>query len=157
MFEPDTKIERARQFSRLDIDDPLSSCSRHPIVLEDKNWLTVEHYYSSKIIASDRTIALIEKSTTGKKAHDIAKPWYRLKVSNWKNLRKILMTRALYTKVQMYEEVREALLNSGDQMIVEVSAYDHFWGMGRDQRGNNTMGVIWMEIREKLREQVAGE
>ena len=61
------------------------------------------------------------------------------------------MTRALYTKVQMYEEVRQTLLATTDELMIETSLYDYYWGVGRDQRGENHLGKIWMEIREKIK------
>ena len=60
------------------------------------------------------------------------------------------MTRALYTKVQMYEDVRNALLETRDNLIIETSQYDYFWGIGRDLRGHNHLGKIWMKIRDKI-------
>ena len=49
-------------------------------------------------------------------------------------------------------DVASALLDTGDQLIIENSAYQHFWGIGRDQRGENQLGNIWMDVRQKLRE-----
>jgi len=62
------------------------------------------------------------------------------------------MTRALYTKVQMYDEVKQALLDSTDELMIETSLYDYYWGVGRDQRGENQLGKIWMSIRKKITE-----
>ena len=89
---------------------------------------------------------------TGKAAHDFVSPWYRKKVKDWKKKRRVLMSRALYTKAQMYSEVREALLETGDRLILETSLYDHFWGVGRDLRGENMFGRVWMDIRKKIQE-----
>ena len=61
------------------------------------------------------------------------------------------MTRGLYTKCMMYPEVKQALLEIDPaQLIIETSAYDHYWGIGRDQRGINMLGKVWMDIRQKL-------
>ncbi|WP_096085517.1 NADAR family protein [Agaribacterium haliotis] len=155
MFEPDLTKENAIKFSRFDEDNALSTCSRHPIVLEDKNWLTAEHYYSASIVMSSYLRANIEKAESGLKAAKMADPWYRFKIKNFKKLRAVLMTRALYTKVQMYDEVKDALMATGDQLIIETSLYDYYWGIGRDARGVNQLGLIWMDIRKKLTEQAA--
>ena len=151
MFEPDLTKENAYRLSRFDIEHPLASCSKHPIVLEDKNWLTCEHYVQAKSIRSSSFAARIEQAATGLEAFELAKPCYRWKVMDFHKLRRVLMTRALFTKVQMYEEVKEKLLATDDELIIETSLYDYYWGIGRDQRGENQFGKIWMEIRSKLR------
>jgi ribA/ribD-fused uncharacterized protein len=156
LFVPDLTNENAVSFSRFDTENPFSTCSAHPILLEDRNWLTCEHYYSYHIVAAASARVRVDKANTGQEAYDIARPWYRRKVSGWKNLRRTLMTRALYTKVQMYDEVREALLETEEEKILETSLYDYYWGLGRDQRGENTLGLIWMDIRNKITESAVG-
>jgi len=151
LFPPQYNEADLVKIERLDAAQLLSSCSPHPIELEDREWQTCEHYYSFKIVRSAAIAERIDAASTGKAAYEIANPWYRHKLSDWKKMRVVLMTRALYTKVQMYPEVREALLAAGDKQIVEISQYDHFWGLGRDGRGINQFGKIWMNIREKLR------
>jgi len=153
VFEPNTTNETAHRISRFDINDPLSTSSSHPILLEEKNWLTCEHYFNANIVSSARIAEQIEQAPSALSAHELASPWFRRKRSDWKKLRAVLMTRALYTKVQMYPEVREALMETGDNKIIETSLYDYFWGVGRDQRGENQLGQIWMNIRQKLREE----
>lgn len=151
MFTPNLSIEKAYQFSRFDLNNPLSTCSEHPILLENQNWLTCEHYLQAKTLGNAQQALKVATLPTGEKAYDYGKAWYRRKIADYKTTAPIMMKRALYTKVQMYEEVREALLATGDQLIVETSQYDHFWGIGRDQRGLNHIGKAWMDIRDKLR------
>lgn len=150
MFEPDLTKENAYRFSRLDVDHPLSTCSQHPIVLEDKNWLTCEHYFQAKSVRSESLAESIERAPSALAAIELAKPWYRWKVRDFKKIRRVLMTRALFTKVQMYEEVRQALLATEGELMLETSLYDYYWGVGRDHRGENQLGEIWMDIRKKL-------
>lgn len=153
MFEASTKMEKAYRFSRFDLDNPLSTCSPHPILLEEQNWATCEHYVQTKSLRAAKHADLIDRLATGAEAFAYAKPWYRLKIANYKAVAPVLMKRALYTKVQMYEDVREALLATGEQLIAEGSQYDYFWGIGRDLRGHNHLGKAWMDIREKLHQE----
>ena len=143
-------MESARQFSRFDLNDPLSTCSPHPIVLEQQNWLTCEHYLQAKTLRSDKQASIVAAMPTGERAFAYGKAWYRLKIADYKTLAPVLIRRAFYIKVQMYEEVREALMATEDKLIVETSQYDYFWGIGRDQRGLNHIGKAWMDIRDKL-------
>lgn len=157
MFEPSLKFENALRFSRLDGEHLLASSSAHSIMLEEQSWPTVEHYFQYKVLSSDRQKSIISGMTDPLDVYSYAKPWYRRKVKNWKTLRRVLMTRALYTKVQMYDEVRSFLLETGDQVIAESSLYDYYWGIGRDLRGENMFGTIWMDIRSKLRKELEEE
>jgi hypothetical protein len=61
------------------------------------------------------------------------------------------MTRALYTQCHAYPDFAAALLATGDRPIVETAQYDYFWGVGRDQRGENHYGKVLMKLRDKLR------
>ena len=152
LFEPDLTYENAVKIERLDSTNLLSSCSDHPILLEQQEWKTCEHYYSYKIVRSAAIAESIKQAATGQQAYELASPWYRYKVPGWKKMRTTLMMRALFTKVQMYPEVREALLATGDNKIIESSQYDYFWGVGRDMRGGNQFGKIWMDIRTRIGE-----
>lgn len=154
MFEPDLTFENAIRFSRFDGEHLLSSCSLHKIELEEKRWSSVEHYFQHKVLSSQRQQDYIGNIADPIVVNQYAKPWYRRKVKNWKSLRRVLMTRALYTKVQMYDEVAQYLLETDDQLLAETSLYDYYWGIGRDQRGENMFGKIWMDIRSKLRENI---
>lgn len=155
MFEPNLTIENATRFSRLDVDHLLSSASPHPIFLDEREWPSCEHYYQANIVRSAGLIKRIIESDSAQAAFDLGSPWYRKKIENWKEKRKVLMTRALYTKVQMYDEVRQFLFETQDELLVETALYDYFFGVGRDNRGENQMGKVWMDIRKKLREDAA--
>lgn len=152
MFQHDLEKENAYRFSRFDGTHLLSTSSPHPIELEGKTWTTVEHYVQSQLARSEDYARRIRKAETAEEAHALGNSWFRRKRANWKSLRRVLMTRALYTKAQMYGAVREALLETGDELILEVSLYDYYWGIGRDQRGENMLGKVWMDVRSKLRE-----
>ena len=150
MFQPNLTYEEALRFSRFDIHSVFSTVSNHPIELEDTRWPTAEHYFQARTLRSSAAIERVTVAATGMDAYKIGSPWYRRKIDGFKTIRRTLMTRALYIKVQMYEEVRQALLDSGDQVIAESSLYDHYWGIARDGRGENMLGHIWMDIRAKL-------
>ncbi|MBK8801697.1 MAG: NADAR family protein [Fibrobacteres bacterium] len=72
------------------------------------------------------------------------------------------MHRAVYAKFSQIEDLRRQLLASGDRILAEASPYDRIWGIGygesdleaQDQskwKGQNLLGQVLMEVREKLR------
>lgn len=150
MFAHDTKMDGAIKFSRFDHDSPFSTVSNHPFQLDDYVWKTPEHYYQC---AKFKDLAYADKvanAATGQEAYEQGNRWFRRKVSDWKANRQVFMTRALYRKVKEYPEIAEALLETEQALLVETSLYDYYWGLGRDQRGQNYLGKIWMDIRQKL-------
>ena len=152
MFTPDLTLEKAFRFSRFDETHLLSTSSPHPIELEGETWRTAEHYYQVGVTGDEVRATRIRDADSGVHAYNINKPWYRFNKSGWRKQRRVLMTRALYIKVQMYPEVLDYLLATGDELIIETSQYDHYWGIGRDQRGTNMLGKVWMDIRQKLKD-----
>jgi len=48
--------------------------------------------------------------------------------------------------------MKQALLDTQEEQLVENSQYDYFWGCGRDRRGDNHYGKVLMGIRSKLAE-----
>ncbi len=87
---------------------------------------------------------------TGQKAYELGTRRFKRKVKGWKDKRRVWMTRALYRITAEYPLVKQALLETGDTLLVETSLYNHYWGVGRDQRGENMLGKVWMDIRKKF-------
>lgn len=152
MFSHNSAYENAFSFSRFDVTHPLSTHSAHPFILEDKTWLTAEHYYQMSKFAGTPYGERIASAHSAEQAYKLGNVWWKRKRGDFVALRNTLMTRALYSKAIQHDEVAAALLETGDQMLLENSAYGHYWGIGRDQRGDNHLGKIWMDIRQKLKE-----
>ena len=150
MFAHNTEYENALSFSRFDSDHFLSPQSMHGFELEDKHWASAEHYYQCAKYSTAPYAAKIEAAPSAQQAYRLGNVWWRRRRADFKAVRKTLMTRALYSKTIQNAEVQQALLATGEQWIIENSAYEHYWGIGRDQRGDNYLGVIWMDIRRKL-------
>lgn len=151
IFEHSKKFDDAVLFSRFDDAHPLSTVSMHPFVLEDTEWRTAEHYYQSSKMRNRGYAARIASQTSAMAAHNMGNSWWRCKRRDFRSVRIVLMTRALYSKARQHPEIADYLTQTGSQLLVETSQYDLFWGIGRDQRGQNHLGKIWMDVREKMR------
>jgi ribA/ribD-fused uncharacterized protein len=150
MLEHDLTLETATRFSRFDGNHLLSTVSPHKFKLEAYCWPTAEHYYQAHKFEGLPYAAMILSSETGQTAYHAGNRWFKRKVSDWKVKRRVWMTRALYRKTMEHSAVREFLLATNDALLIETSMYDHYWGIGRDQRGENMLGKIWMDIRHKI-------
>jgi ribA/ribD-fused uncharacterized protein len=54
-------------------------------------------------------------------------------------------------KFETHADIRETLLGTGDQELVEKTTGDYYWGCGTNGTGKNMLGKILMETREILR------
>lgn len=139
--------------ARSDALNPLASYSKHGFELDDAFWPSVEHYYQGmkfEDIELRQAIRGSDHPATAKEQADRNKKLIR---EDWKKIREVIMTRAVYIKCRTHPDVAEALLATGERKILESSQYDYFWGCGRDGRGNNTYGKVLMAVRDKLREE----
>lgn len=80
----------------------------------------------------------------------------------WSACRPKVMEAALLAKCRQNPDIKKALLETGDDVIVECSEDDRIWGNGlamsdpdrddpRRWTGQNLMGRSWMHVRELLR------
>ena len=142
--------------SRIDANHPLASWSKHGFELDGSAWPSVEHYYQGMKFAPGDYRESIRQADHPQKAQDLAAANKKQVRNDWRQVREVMMTRAIYTKCRTHESVANTLLATGDQKLVENSQYDYFWGCGRDGRGHNIFGKVLMAVRDKLRrEQLA--
>ncbi|MBD3237512.1 MAG: DUF1768 domain-containing protein [Candidatus Eisenbacteria bacterium] len=130
----------------------LSNFSRHPITMNGLEWPSVEHYFQAmKFPHEPARQERIRQKRNPLQAKRIA--WERgAKVRpGWERLRDRVMLEAVRAKFEQHSELREALLETGSQPLVEHSRSDAYWGDGGDGRGKNKLGRILMQIREEMR------
>ena len=53
-------------------------------------------------------------------------------------------------KFATHADIRELLLSTGTEEIIEQAADDYYWGCGSDKTGKNRLGQILMEVRTDL-------
>ena len=74
---------------------------------------------------------------------------------NWNDIRVNIMTEYVYEKFRQNDDLKELLLATGDEEIVEGNHWhDIFWGVCTCDRhigdGANHLGEILMEVRRTL-------
>jgi len=137
---------------RNDTDELLGTYSDHGFMLDQKHWPSVEHYFQAmKFETTDEVhFEKIRLSESPKYARKFGRVKSKKIRSDWPQVKRVVMTRALYTKCKAHEEVSAALLESASRKIMENSQYDYYWGCGRDRRAQNIYGKVLMDVRAKL-------
>lgn len=139
-----------------------SNFSKHSILADGKMYETTEHYYQCKKFLEPEFEEIIRLLKTARKAKDIASgdepliidkkevPMPKLR-ADWEAVKYGIMKDALRYKADQHEDVKQTLLSTGDEVIVEDTPNDSIWGIGADGKGRNLLGKAWMEIREEIR------
>ena len=70
---------------------------------------------------------------------------------DWEQVKDEIMQQAVLQKFKTHADICEILLATGDELIVENSPIDYYWGCGKDGSGKNRLGEILMAVREILR------
>lgn len=151
---PDDIPADALFIQRSDNSQLLGTYVDYGFELEDKFWPTAEHYYQSKKFSDQDKQEVVRNADSPKKARALGRKRDRSFRKDWKDIRQIVMTRAIYTRSKSFQELSEALLATGERQIIENSNYDYYWGCGRDRRGNNAYGKVLMNVRKKLAEEL---
>ncbi len=136
--------------SRTDESNPLSAYSPYPFLLDESLWATVEHYYQAMKFENTAHQEKIRTAQSPAQARKLGRTRLRKIRRDWKDVRQIVMTRAVYTQSKTHPEIALALEETADRQIVENSQYDYFWGCGRDRRGQNAYGQVLMNVRARL-------
>jgi len=144
--------ENSEYLRREDAENPLGTYSDHAFKLDGFDWPSVEHYFqANKFVGTDEAyFRKVMLADSPKQARKLGRKNKRGLRTDWAKVKRIIMTRAVYTKCRTHDAVAQALLSSGDAKLVESSQYDYYWGCGRDRRGENIYGKVLMDVREKL-------
>ncbi len=115
-------------------------------------WLTSEHAYQASHFFKTAP-DLAEQIYCSKSAHEaykIAKGNADKAPEDWHDKKTEIMEDIVRHKLEQHPYVRHKLIQTGNRKIVEDSPKDDFWGWGRDKKGKNELGKIWMKLREEI-------
>lgn len=137
-----------------------SNLYRREIEFEGEVFATSEHAYQAgkarkpevrEWLMAAPTPALLAMAAHGLYYWDIAPGWSRMKFDRMRGV--------LLAKFTQHEDLRALLLSTGTARLVESATVDNevnrLWGEVNGQ-GKNMLGVLLMELRDKLRETVDG-
>lgn len=132
-----------------------SNFSAHGFLLDRLWWPTSEHFFQAqKFVNTDRQ--WYEKIQMAKSPRDAAKMGRNRSHPldpNWEQIKDEVMRRGVRQKFTTHPDLKEILLGTGDEELVENSPIDYYWGCGADGSGKNKLGQVLMIVREELRQQ----
>lgn len=129
-----------------------SNFSRHGFELDGVWWPTSEHYFQAQKFVGTPHAEQIRQVNNPKDAANMGRDRQRPLRPDWERVKDEIMRRAVLKKFQTHDEIREILLGTGDEELVENAPHDYYWGCGQDGSGQNKLGQILMEVREILRQ-----
>jgi ribA/ribD-fused uncharacterized protein len=137
------------------IDEPygcFSNFSRHPIVLDGLPWPTSEHYFQAQKFAGTPHAEEVRTAETPMRAAELGRERTRPLRADWEEIKDDAMRAAGRAKFSQHADLREILLGTGDEHLIEHTANDRYWADGGDGSGRNMLGRILMEVRAELRD-----
>lgn len=129
-----------------------SNFSRHGFELDGKYWPTSEHFFQAQKFAGTEHELLVGRARTAREAADMGRDRSRPLRADWEQVKDEIMRRVVLRKFETHADIREVLLSTGDEPIVENAPGDFHWGCGADGTGKNTLGKILMEVRAILKQ-----
>ena len=139
-------------YSRTDEYGDFCNFSLHGFELKGRYWRTVEHYFQAQKFAGTDHEERIRCARTPADAKELGRSTKIPLREDWENVKDEIMYEAVLRKFETHPDIRDRLLGSGDEDIVENARGDYYWGCGADGTGQNKLGNILMAIRDRLRD-----
>lgn len=128
-----------------------SNFAKFGVALDGVWWPTAEHYFQAQKFDDPAYREKIRRASTAKQAADLGRTRLLPLRSDWDVARVEVMRRVVTTKFETHPALRVRLLSTGDRPLVESAPGDNFWGAGPDGTGENRLGRLLEELRDRFR------
>jgi ribA/ribD-fused uncharacterized protein len=127
-----------------------SNFSKHGIELDGVWWKTTEHYFQAQKFNDAEYREKIRLAPDPKTAANLGRSRKVPLREDWETIKDDVMRKAVKMKFTTHPELRELLLGTGTEKLVENAPGDYYWGCGADGSGKNRLGAILEEVRSDL-------
>ena len=113
--------------------------------------MTSEHYFQAQKFHGteyEETIRLLDSPM---KAAEMGRNRELPLRNDWEEVKDDIMRKAVFAKFSQNIELKDQLLDTGTEIIIEKTSNDYYWGCGTNGTGKNMLGIILMETREVLK------
>jgi len=128
----------------------MSNFADYPLVLDGVTWPTSEHYFQAQKFAGTVHVEELRQAATPSLVAELGRDRQRPLRPDWEAVKDDVMRVAVRAKLDQHPELRDQLLATGTEPLVERTTSDHYWGCGKDTDGKNMLGQILMELRDEL-------
>lgn len=128
-----------------------SNFSKHGFELDGEYWLSSEHYFQAQKFIGTEYKEQIRLSETPMEAAKIGRDRSKPLRSDWEEVKDDVMRKSVLEKFKSNKDIQTILLSTEEEVIVENTSSDYYWGDGKCGTGKNMLGKILMETREVLR------
>ena len=127
-----------------------SNFSHYGFEMDGKWWMTSEHYFQAQKFCGTEYEEAIRLLDNPMKAAEMGRNRNLPLRTDWEQVKDDIMRKAVLAKFAQNEEIKDVLLSTDNEIIIENTSNDYYWGCGKDGSGKNMLGIILMEVREKL-------
>lgn len=128
-----------------------SNFAHYGFELDEKRWMTSEHYFQAQKFYGTEYVEIIRLLDNPMKAAKMGRNRNLPLREDWEEVKDDVMRKAVYAKFSQNIELKNILLDTDSEYIVENTSNDYYWGCGTNGSGKNMLGIILMEIRDKLK------
>lgn len=128
-----------------------SNFSRHSVRMHGKIWKTSEHYFQAQKFAGSALETKVRKCDRPSDAAAMGRDRKNPLRKDWETIKNNVMREVVYAKFTQHEDLKKILLNTNDEQLIEHTENDNYWADGGDGSGKNMLGIILMEVRERIR------
>jgi ribA/ribD-fused uncharacterized protein len=142
-----------------------SNESSHPILIDDVNYKTVQHFVQAqkaKVFNDQETYEkILKKAKTASSAKKYGEEVRDFKTEIWETKQDEIMEIGVRAKFVQHPSLRKQLTDTGDKMIGDADPRDFYWGIGTSLstekskvpskwKGMNKMGKLLMKLRKEF-------
>jgi ribA/ribD-fused uncharacterized protein len=128
----------------------LSNFFLSPMILQEKEYPTVEHWFQSQKFSNPKLQEKIRLCSTAAQAKKLGRIRDESFLSNWDSVKEEILFQGLKAKFEQNTLLQTLLLKTGSEELIEQSPWDSYWGSGRTGKGKNRMGHLLMKLRSEL-------
>jgi len=112
-------------------------------------WDNVEAAFQAQKTPIEAEVLAIQNATKPMEARNLGQKCQLRE--NWEQIKDIVMYECVLAKFVQHKDLRDQLIATGDEEIIEDSPIDWTWGCGKDGTGKNLLGKALMRVRRELR------
>lgn len=119
-------------------------------MLDNLRWSSVEHYYQAQKFPQTDICDRIRNAATSLQARKIARNRSLLPRSDWSEIKELVMIKGVSAKFEQNRKLLKSLVATKTEILIHHSSQDLFWGQNDEGVGDNRLGQILMEVRQRL-------